>query len=133
MRFFQMDARKFTERLPGTPEQVRNARLIIAKVLGDAHPCIDDAVLLASETATNAIRHTDSARPGGGFALTVDHTDAWARITVGDDGSTNVPCLCPLTPTSANGRGMKLLDMLAYRWGLVREKSRNEVWFEVGR
>lgn len=133
MGFFQMDARKFTEWLPGTPEQVRNARMIIAKVLGDAHPCIDDAVLLASETATNAIRHTDSAGPGGGFALTVERTDVWARVTVGDDGSTKVPCFCPLTPTSANGRGMKLLDMLAFGWGLVREKRRNEVWFEVGR
>jgi anti-sigma regulatory factor (Ser/Thr protein kinase) len=128
-----MDARKFTERLPGTPDQVRNTRLIIATVLGDAHPCIDDAVLLASEMTTNAIRHTESSRPGGVFALTVEHTDAWARVTVRDDGSERVPCLCPLTPTAANGRGVMLLDVRAHRWGLLREKRCNEVWFEVGR
>jgi anti-sigma regulatory factor (Ser/Thr protein kinase) len=128
-----MDARKFTERLPGTPDQVRHARLIIVKVLGGDHPCIDATVLLASETATNAIRHSDSARPGGAFALTVEHTEDWARVTVGDEGSAKVPCLCPLTPTAVHGRGVKMLDVLASRWGLSRERSRNEVWFEVGR
>jgi hypothetical protein len=25
-----------------------------------------------------------------------------------------------------------MLDLLAFRWGLRREKRRNEVWFEVG-
>ena len=107
--------------------------LIIAKILGDAHPCIDDAVLLASETATNAIRHTDSALSGGGFALTVEHTDVWVRVTVRDDGSPRTPCLCPLGPRVECGRGVKLLDLLAFRWGLRREKRCNEVWFEVGR
>jgi anti-sigma regulatory factor (Ser/Thr protein kinase) len=128
-----MDARKFTERLPGTPDQVRNARVIIANVLGGDHPCIDDTVLLASETATNAIRHSDSAMPGGVFALTVEHTEDWTRVTVRDDGSAKMPCLCPLTPTADHGRGVKLLDVLASRWGLSRERSRNEVWFEVCR
>jgi anti-sigma regulatory factor (Ser/Thr protein kinase) len=132
MRFFQMDARKFTERLPGAPDQVRNARLVVAKVLGEAHPCIDEAVLLASETATNAVRHTDSGLLGGGFALTVEHTDVWARVTVRDDGSPRTPCLCPRGPTAESGRGVKMLDLLAFRWGLRREKRRNEVWFEVG-
>jgi anti-sigma regulatory factor (Ser/Thr protein kinase) len=132
MGFFQMDARMFTERLPGTPDQVRNARLIIATILGDAHPCIDDAVLLASETATNAIRHSESAWPGGEFALTVEHTEAWVRVTVRDDGSCTVPCLCPVTGTADHGRGVKLLDVVAFRWGLLREKRCNEVWFEVG-
>lgn len=101
-------------------------------MLGDAHPRIDDAVLLVSEMTTNAIRHSESSRPGGIFALTVEHTDTWARVTVCDDGSERVPCLCPLTPTAANGRGMKLLDAVACCWGLLREKRRNEVWFEVG-
>jgi anti-sigma regulatory factor (Ser/Thr protein kinase) len=127
-----MDDRKFTERLPGTPDQARNARLIVAKVLGDAHPCIDDAVLLASETTTNAIRHSDSARPGGAFALTVEHTDVWTRITVRDDGAARTPCLCPVGESAETGRGIKLLDLLALRWGLLRENRHNEVWFEVG-
>jgi anti-sigma regulatory factor (Ser/Thr protein kinase) len=132
MGFFQMDARKCTERLPGTPDQVRHARLIIVKVLGNDHPCIDGTVLLTSETATNAIRHSDSARPGGVFALAVEHTEDWARVTVGDEG-VKLPCLCPLTPTAVHGRGVKMLDILASRWGLSRERSRDEVWFEVGR
>ena len=127
-----MDARKFTERLPGTPDQVRHARSVIAAALGDAHPYLDDAVLLASETATNAIRHSDSSKPGGDFALTVEHTHGWARISVRDGGAERIPCLCPLAPTAEHGRGVKLLDILAARWGLLREQRRNEVWFEVG-
>jgi anti-sigma regulatory factor (Ser/Thr protein kinase) len=133
MRFFSMDASKFTERLPGTPDQARRARLVIGTVLGDAHPCADDALLLASELTTNAIRHSDSSRPGGSFALVIEHTNAWVRVSVGDDGSGRVPCLCPVAPAAAHGRGMKLVDGLAVRWGLSRQKRRNEVWFEVGR
>src|SRR5262249_38790492 len=128
-----MDARKFTERLPGTPDQVRYARRLIAMALGDAHPWIDDAVLLGSETATNAVRHTDSAQSGGEFILTVEHTGAWARITIRDDGSARIPCLCPSASVAQNGRGVRPLDDLSARWGLSREKRCNEVWFEVGR
>jgi hypothetical protein len=32
-----------------------------------------------------------------------------------------------------SGRGIKMLDLLAFRWGFRREKRCNEVWFEVGR
>jgi serine/threonine-protein kinase RsbW len=129
-----MDVRKVTERLPGTSDQVRRVRSIIFATLGDAHPCVDEATLLASETATNAVRHSQSALPGGEFALTGEHTDAWARVTVRDDGSVKVPCLCSaVLMTAEHGRGVRLPDVLAVRWGLLREQSRNDVWFELGR
>jgi serine/threonine-protein kinase RsbW len=128
-----MDARTFAERLAGMPDQARNACRLIAMALGDAHPWIDNAVLLGSETATNAVRPTDSAQSGGGSTLTVEHTGVWPCITIRDDGSLKVPCLCPLRPIVQNGIGASIQDDLPAYGGLLLGQLRNEVWSEVGR
>ena len=41
--------------IPGRPDQVSAARAFITKILGEAEPATDVAVLLASETVTNAV------------------------------------------------------------------------------
>jgi anti-sigma regulatory factor (Ser/Thr protein kinase) len=121
-----------TEMLPGTPDQVRTVRRIVGAALGDGHPCRDDAVLLSSETATNAITHSDSGAEGGKFMLRVEYTGAWARVSVRDDGSSRLPCWCRARQEASNGRGTELLDNLAIRWGVLREGSGSTVWFELG-
>jgi len=47
-----------SQRFPTTPDQVKGARTFVADILGDDHPNRDDAILLTSELATNAIEHT---------------------------------------------------------------------------
>lgn len=126
-----MNVRRFSGVLPGVPSQVREVRQIVAETLGAAHPCLDDAVLLVSETATSAVRHSASARPGGTFALTIEYTDVWARVGIRDDGSPTTPCLCRSRSLGTTGRGLGIVDSLAGRWGLLRAKDRTEVWFEV--
>ena len=37
----------------GRPDQVREARAFVFRLLGPSHPCADVAVLLASEVMTN--------------------------------------------------------------------------------
>jgi len=48
----------------GRPDQVREARAFVGRLLGSSHPCGDVAVLLASEVVTNSLLHGGSAGPG---------------------------------------------------------------------
>lgn len=106
-------------------------RRIVGAALGDAHPCLDDAVLLCSETATNAISHSDSGTEGGTFTVCVEYSDTWTRVSVRDDGSARLPCWCRAGRDATNGRGTELLDNLATRWGVLREGAGSTVWFEL--
>jgi len=54
-----------SQRFPATPDQVRNARTFVADILGDNHPLLDDAILLTSELATNAVEHSASRTDTG--------------------------------------------------------------------
>src|ERR1700735_4712497 len=73
--------------IPGRPDQVAAARAFITKVLGEAEPATEVAVLLASETVTNAVLHSNSRRPGGTVAITALDTGGGVRIEVTDGGS----------------------------------------------
>ncbi|MEO3785190.1 ATP-binding protein [Actinocorallia sp. B10E7] len=127
-----MGAQVRSLRLPGRPEQVRTARRFVSDVLGTAHAHRDAAVLLVSETATNAVEHSGSGGPGGHFIVTVSNTDTWARVVVADEGSASVPCFCRVGVESTEGRGSELLDGCASRWGFTREPEGTRVWFDVG-
>lgn len=119
-------------RLAGGREQVGWARRLVSATLGRDHPRHDDCVLLTSEIATNAVVHSRSGN-GGTFTVTVSCLPDRVRVCVEDDGSAAPPCAGHPLPggSSSGGRGFPLLDMLADRWGLVREGGRNEVWFEI--
>ncbi|WP_106396795.1 ATP-binding protein [Actinocorallia populi] len=127
-----MGAQVRSLRLPGRPEQVGAARRFVADALGAAHAHRDAAVLLVSETATNAVEHSGSGGPGGHFVITVSHTDAWARVVVADEGSVGIPCFCRVSAESTEGRGSELLDGCASRWGFTRGPRGTHVWFDVG-
>ena len=51
--------------IPAVPAQVRAARAFVARVLGAPGPGADTVLVLASELATNSVRHSGSAVPGG--------------------------------------------------------------------
>ncbi|WP_169983256.1 MULTISPECIES: ATP-binding protein [unclassified Microbispora] len=119
-------------RLAGGRDQVGRARRLVSAALGRDHPRHDDCVLLTSEIATNAVVHSRSGN-GGTFTVTVSCLPDRVRVCVEDDGSAGPPCAGHPLPngSSQGGRGLPLLDLLADRWGLVREGGRNEVWFEI--
>ena len=50
---------EYTGVFPGQPGQVRRARQEIARYL-TGHPASDDAVLITSELASNAVLHSNS-------------------------------------------------------------------------
>ncbi|WP_052424230.1 ATP-binding protein [Nonomuraea candida] len=117
-------------RLPGVPSQVARARELITVALGRDHPVHDDAVLLTSELATNAILHTKSGA-GGSFTVTVASSETAVRVLVSDGGSEEPPCVCGTAAQSTSGRGLPLVEALSRRWGFTREDGATTVWFEL--
>jgi anti-sigma regulatory factor (Ser/Thr protein kinase) len=75
-----------TRFFPGRNDQIRRARALTERFL-DGCPAADDAVLLVSELATNAVTHSASGRPGGTFILRVQIRDGYVRGEVEDQGS----------------------------------------------
>ncbi len=107
--------------------QVRPARTFVAGLLGPAHPCLDDAVLLTSELAGNVIRHAVDQD----FTVTVAFKPCGVLVAVQDGGSTRIPTLLNPRDDETSGRGLLLVNNLAARWGFHRDPSGTTVWFEL--
>jgi anti-sigma regulatory factor (Ser/Thr protein kinase) len=114
-------------RLPAATESVPVARRFARDELRSSAADVDTVVLLVSELVTNAVLHARSD-----VLLTVADQGGIARVEV-SDASPLPPRLHNFAVESATGRGMKLLDRLAQRWGAVPRKDGGKVvWFEVG-
>jgi anti-sigma regulatory factor (Ser/Thr protein kinase) len=112
---------------PGKPEQVALARRFVAGAL-DGCPAADTAVLLASELAANALRHTRSGA-GGSFDVIVWRGVTAACIAVLDDGAARVPVPGSTDRLAEAGRGLALVNALAARWGHCGGPTGRAVWF----
>ncbi len=104
------DARRFT-----------NARLLE----WGAEEVADAAVLLVSETVTNAVLHAGTA-----LTLRLELRDGVVRVEVGD-GSQRLPVRRHFSPDAGTGRGLMLIDALASRWGTSETGDGKVVWFEL--
>jgi anti-sigma regulatory factor (Ser/Thr protein kinase) len=87
----------------------------------------ETAVLLTSETVTNAIIHGRSE-----VRVCAEVTSGWVRVAVGDDNSRH-PRLQPQDAEALDGRGLQILELAASRWGVVEDGVGKVVWFEVDR
>lgn len=103
----------------------------MGRLLGPSHPCEAVAVLLASELATNSVRHSGSAVPGETVTVTVVVRDAGVRVEVTDRKTEGVPVLRPADDEAEGSRGLRLVDDLADRWGYERSGGRATTWFEL--
>ena len=117
----------------GRPDQVREARAFVARLLGPSHPCGDVAVLLASQLMTNSVRHGGSAVPGESVTVTVVIWDAGVRVEVTDRKADGVPVLRPSDDEAEGSRGLRLVEELAARWGYERGGGQATTWFELRR
>lgn len=121
-----------TADLAARPESVGLARELVNNWLGP-HPCADAAVLLTSETVTNAVRHGSPPDRSGVVRLVARWTGRRVYVAVTDDGAgTTTPHLVKTGLDAENGRGLAMVDMAAQRWGSVRtQHGRRRVWFEL--
>jgi anti-sigma regulatory factor (Ser/Thr protein kinase) len=110
------------------PAVVRDLRHAVRRMCNgsDLSPDAGEtAVLLASETLTNAIMH------GGAPAhMVIRVSGNGVRVEVTDD-SARAPVVAPASDEATNGRGIRLIDTLATRWGVQRHNHGKTVWFEV--
>jgi serine/threonine-protein kinase RsbW len=113
----------------GSPEEVRNVREFVRQTLHGC-PVADDVILLASELATNAIRHTESGM-GGKFFVYVRVQDGWVRTEVHDLGSDTAPSVSRSGSPGESGAGLRVVEMIADRWGFHGGRRCRVVWFEM--
>lgn len=114
-------------RFESTPLAIGAARRFVARTL-ERWGCgnvVEDAAVVVSELATNAVLHARSA-----FHVSIDVVDEGIRIAVHDD-SPIVPTPREYSETSATGRGLRMVDALAARWGTVPRPDRKTVWAEL--
>ena len=112
------------------PRQTRSAPLarhFVTEAIGQ-HPAADDAILLASELVTNVLVH---ARDATVVTVAVAVTVAFIRVDVHDDGHTGMPRWRDTDGQAEDGRGFQIVNVLAHRWGFMREQDRTCCWFEV--
>lgn len=127
--------------LPGVPSSVAVARHCAAAMLTAAgHAYLDDALLVLSELATNAVLHTRAGLAYGTFRVQVaDLGDGkeGVLIEVIDPEPWSIPeARC--SEEIESGRGLPLVDALSLRWGVrTRQLSAGKgfagkgVWAEV--
>jgi len=84
----------------------------------------DKAVLLTSETVTNAFTHGRSEA-----RIFVTASSKTVRVEVGDDNSRH-PHHVSRDHDALDGRGMTIVGILATAWG-VNDRYGKVVWFEV--
>jgi anti-sigma regulatory factor (Ser/Thr protein kinase) len=112
-----------------TPEAPGDVRRLVGEALAGwaGNDLREIALLVASELATNAVRHASTPfevaveRNGGGVVLRVR------------DGSSVVPVVQEVDHDTHGGRGVGLVAVLADTWGVVPdERGGKVVWVQLG-
>ncbi len=102
-------------------------RLVVRKLRQWGHddPLVEDAALVLSELATNAVVHA-----GSPFSVVVRVKDSVLHVAVRD--------ATPLAATASDnglvprtGHGLGLIDVLATRWGVEAIPDGKTVWAEL--
>ena len=121
--------------LPAEPASVARARRFVrgavqSLVIGTGvdtvvDTVVDDAELLVTELATNALLHARSA-----FTVEVSRDDGRLRICV-VDGSPVAPRVRSHGADATTGRGLQLVQALSAAWGVQPLATGKTVWVEL--
>jgi anti-sigma regulatory factor (Ser/Thr protein kinase) len=114
--------------LPSDPVSVSRARHLVRDLL-DAHGVAGDelasALLAVSEIVTNAVIHA-----GTDVHVAAELAGARLRVSV-SDRSPELPERRDPELQSPSGRGLRLVEAVADRWGVERAGDGKTVWFEL--
>jgi hypothetical protein len=121
--------RTWSREYPGTPDQIARARAFLASVL-DGCPAAEDAILLMSEIAANAVQHSHSGRQGGRFTIRADaRAGDGVLVQVEDQGGPWQPVRAR---TDGRGHGLDIVTALADDWGRHGDPVTGwTVWFRL--
>ncbi|GAA0343523.1 ATP-binding protein [Actinoallomurus spadix] len=116
--------------LPGRRRSVAYARAFLRDLLPCGHPVLDDLVTVGSETVCNAVAHTASGGQGGRVMVVLLADRGAYRLEVTDDGAGGARPRLEAEGGGESGRGMRIVDALARRWGYREDGDRTVVWAE---
>ncbi len=118
---------------PNSPTSPKFCRDTVAALLfaNDRPDLVDVAKLLVSEAVTNVNLHT--VAPTIRIDATVGRDSV--RVTVHDDAPIDHLCLREATTDEESGRGLLLVQELAYAWGVAWtggvQPTGKQIWFEL--
>lgn len=115
----------FSREFPGALESVADVRAFIKEFFAPGMTR-QDALLLVSELASNAVRHV-----GGSYVVSVHTGRDFTRVAVTDSGGISIPRPRPPSDTREGGRGLALVEAYATAWGSQVEPTGRTVWFEL--
>ena len=116
--------------VPSEPSSAAVVRRCITDDLGSSGiplGLVDDAVLIATELLSNALRHAQSLADG-------DLVVAWEldakslRISVVDGGGPHHPHVRKVDAHATSGRGLAIVESLATEWGVEQSGRATSVW-----
>jgi anti-sigma regulatory factor (Ser/Thr protein kinase) len=115
--------------LTPVPASVPVARHLVLDLLGawEAPHDAGDAALLVTELVANVVDHVAG---GASFTLELTLSEQWLRISVAD-GSALRPVVREFEAGAPRGRGMRLVEGIADRWGVEDHADGKRVWFEL--
>jgi serine/threonine-protein kinase RsbW len=122
------DAPRWRQAFEGEERQLGVMRRWLASVL-PACPARDDVISVATELASNALRHTESGN-GGLFAVEITWQEPAVRIGVADGGGPAEPHVIE-DPDGEHGRGLLLVRGLSLRTGVTGDRHGRLVWADV--
>src|SRR5690348_1289966 len=124
-----MSALTIAVELPAKPRSVTAARHIALELLAawEAPHNAEDVALLITELVTNVVDHV-----GGDSALILELSLTEDRLHVGVvDGSSVRPVARELDQDNPRGRGVRIVQAIADRWGSDDHHGGKRVWFEL--
>lgn len=111
------------ENAPGAVRQAMSS-------MGAVGPSLGDAMLVASELVTNAVRHSDCSGQDD-IDVAVRRFDHHMLISVHDPGASQREAQIPaLAECAAQGLGLRIVEELTSRWGSERQDG-YVVWAEL--
>jgi serine/threonine-protein kinase RsbW len=113
---------------PGEAAQLRLLRRWIAAFLPEG-TTRDDVASVATELASNAVRHTASGKDGY-FAVEICCRPPVIRVAVADSGAATGPRLVA-SSEGEDGRGLLLVQALAIRTGVAGDHRSRVVWADL--
>ena|GEM_PF-1060454 len=130
---FQLASKPLSEHRRTFPAEllsVRESRSFVLEALSDVEgPVSEMAAVLVAELAANAVLHAKST-----YDVAVLVTGGAVRVEVTDEGA-GTPRLLEPERDSTKGRGLLIVDGLAWRWGVQPRAGvdAKTVWFELQR
>jgi anti-sigma regulatory factor (Ser/Thr protein kinase) len=118
---------KLTRSFPAEVTSVAAARRFAAGLVTNGPAELRETVeLMVSELATNCIRHVNAS-----FEVSIERRGDSYHVEVRDDGGGR-PAMRSPSPEDVSGRGLRIVDLLAARWGVRYDANAGKtVWFTL--